>query len=31
VKLDQKDIVESQFCAIGYKGADACQGDSGGK
>jgi len=26
-----KTIKESQFCALGYKGADSCQGDSGGK
>lgn len=30
VKFGNKDLVETQFCAIGYKGADACQGDSGG-
>ncbi|XP_070494836.1 chymotrypsinogen B-like [Chironomus tepperi] len=30
VKLDHKVLIDSQFCAIGYKGADACQGDSGG-
>ena len=26
-----KNLTETQFCAIGYKGADGCQGDSGGE
>ena len=31
IKLGGKNLIETQFCAIGYKGGDACQGDSGGK
>ena len=29
--LNRTKITDSHFCAVGYKGADSCQGDSGGK
>lgn len=29
--LNTTTITENQTCALGYKGADSCQGDSGGK
>jgi len=29
--LNTTTIIETQTCALGHKGADSCQGDSGGK